>query len=110
MLAEAHPPSSPGRRTTLHHRDRSNNSQNHPRAGHASAAPRSIPDDEYPLGGGSEKPPATLVAATALTTFILVDRSALTTAANETVAKTTAELHTNADSRQRGKVTGPDGR
>jgi hypothetical protein len=31
-------------------------------------------------------------------TFILVDRSALTTAANETVAKTTAELHTNADS------------
>ena len=43
MLAEAHPPSSPGRRTTLHHRDRSNNSQNRPRAEHASAAPGSVP-------------------------------------------------------------------
>ena len=32
MLAEAHPPSGPGRRTTLHHRERSNNSQNRPRA------------------------------------------------------------------------------
>ena len=40
----------------------------------------------------------------------LGDRYALTTAANEIVAKTTAEWHTNADSRQRGKVTGPDGR
>jgi hypothetical protein len=55
MLAEAHPPSSPGRRTTLHHRDRSNNSQNRPRAEHASAAPGSVPDDEFPLGGDSAK-------------------------------------------------------
>ena len=31
-------------------------------------------------------------------TFILGDRCALTAAANEIVAKTTAELHTNADS------------
>ena len=55
MLAEAHPPSSPGRRTTLHHRDRSNNSQNRPRAEHSSAAPGSVTDDEFPLGGDSAK-------------------------------------------------------
>jgi hypothetical protein len=40
----------------------------------------------------------------------LGDRRARSAAANEIVAKTTTELHTNVDSRQRGGVTGPDGR
>ena len=44
------------------------------------------------------KSPATLVVATAPMPFILGDRRALTTAANEIAAKTKAELHTNADS------------
>ena len=55
MLAEAHPPSGPGRRTTVHHRDRSNNSQNRPRADQAPIAPRSILDQEFSLGGDSVK-------------------------------------------------------
>ena len=55
MLAEAHPPSGPGRRKTLHHRERSNNSQNRHRADQAPIAPRSILDQEFSLGGDSVK-------------------------------------------------------
>jgi hypothetical protein len=50
MLAEAHPPSDPGRRTTLHHREKSNNSQNRPRADQAPIAPRSILDQSSRSG------------------------------------------------------------
>ena len=110
MLAEAHPPSGPGRRTTLHHRDRSNNSQNHPRAEHASAAPRSIPDDELPLGADSAKTDRNASRGDGADDTDPARPLCSPAAANDLVASTTAELHTNAHSRQWGGMTGPDGR